>query len=448
MLQKLNRTQDTSGACVRIKDASYPDAFETGLEFSTPARGGWNIVHTGLLIPEAHEIFVCADACLRGVVLTTAEMHASDRLSTISVRENNVFEGDTEELIIDGVTDILNRLPQVPPAVLIYTSCVHHFIGCDLRHVYKTLRERFPSVDFTDYYMNPIMRKNGLSPDQLMRKQLYSLLKETTLDQDQINIIGNDNPTDPDCELVQMIKNAGMNLLEITSCNTYQEYLKMSASAANISYQPNAVAGGERLVHRLGQKHLYLPLSYDYEEIKASLDSLSEYILSTGHSCNDPFDYKNAIHNCEQALTHAADVLGSMPVAIDYTATPHPLGLAVLLASHGFQVKRVYVDAISKEEKKAFYKLQELVPDLELISTSHVKMRIISHNTDHEYLAIGQKAAYFTNSRHFVNMIEGGGYYGFTGICKLMDLIVDAYLNEKDTRNLIQIKGLGCGCCL
>ncbi|MBR4132044.1 MAG: nitrogenase, partial [Oscillospiraceae bacterium] len=115
------------GAGVLMRDAAYPAPFASGLEYSSPARGTWNIVHTGMLIPEAHEIFVCAAGCLRGVVLTAAEMNAMDRFSTVAVREHNLLDGDLEPLIIDGVSDILGKLPKLPPAVLVYTSCVHHF---------------------------------------------------------------------------------------------------------------------------------------------------------------------------------------------------------------------------------------------------------------------------------------------------------------------------------
>jgi hypothetical protein len=42
--------------------------------------------------------------------------------------------------------------------------------------------------------------------------------------------------------------------------------------------------------------------------------------------------------------------------------------------------------------------------------------------------------------------VECGGYYGFTGIRQMLSLMEDAFLHEKDTRKLIQIKGWGCGC--
>ena len=90
-----------------IRDASFPAPFASGLEYSAPARGTWNIVHTGMLIPEAHQIFICAQGCLRGVVLTAAEMGAQDRFSTVAIRQNNVLDGNMEALIIDGVSDFL-----------------------------------------------------------------------------------------------------------------------------------------------------------------------------------------------------------------------------------------------------------------------------------------------------------------------------------------------------
>ena len=110
---------DDKGARVAIRDAAFPAPFASGLEYSSPARGTWNIVHTGMLIPQAHEIFVCAAGCLRGVVLTAAEMHAEERFSTVAIREHNLLDGDLEELVIDGVSDIIRQLPQRPPAVLV-----------------------------------------------------------------------------------------------------------------------------------------------------------------------------------------------------------------------------------------------------------------------------------------------------------------------------------------
>ncbi|MBQ1918392.1 MAG: hypothetical protein II175_04415, partial [Schwartzia sp.] len=79
-----------------IKDLDYVYRADIGLSYSSPCRGAWNIVHYGTLVPEGHQIYVCPVSCLRGVVLTTAELgfEAMKKLSTIAVGEDNILNGD------------------------------------------------------------------------------------------------------------------------------------------------------------------------------------------------------------------------------------------------------------------------------------------------------------------------------------------------------------------
>ena len=67
---------------------------------------------------------------------------------------------------------------------------------------------------------------------------------------------------------------------------------------------------------------------------------------------------------------------------------------------------------------------------------------------EEEVLAIGQKAAYFSRSCHFVNLVQGEGLYGFDGIRRTAELMMEAYREEKDTEQLVVQKGWGCECCL
>ena len=117
---------------------------------------------------------------------------------------------------------------------------------------------------------------------------------------------------------------------------------------------------------------------------------------------------------------------------------------AALLLENGFNVVAIYEDCFAGEEEEDFKWIQENYPNLKIYATVHVKMRFVNRKRDEKLLALGQKAAYFTGSNNFVNIIEGGGMYGFSGIIKLCDLMIDAFLNEKDMKKLIQFKGLGC----
>lgn len=464
MLKKLGEHEITEkGAVIRMGDAKFPIPFTGGLEYASPARGTWNIVHTGMLIPEAHEIFVCAASCLRGVVLTAAEMNALDRFSTVEVKENNLLDGNLEELLIDGVSDIINKLEKRPPAVLVYTSCVHHFTGCDWGVMFGALKERFPDIDIIDCYMNPTLRKSGLTPDQTMRRQLYALLKPRTLNKNSVAIIGNDLPTRENSDLYITLKNYGLKIHEITSCRTYAEYQEMAESSLYITYYPAAKAGGDALAKRLGGKHIYLPYSWDYDEITEALQTLKS-------ECDQIVDENTVkiidkVAECEKSFEKTLELIGNTPIAIDYTFCPHPTSVAKQLLMHGFNVKRIYLDSFIGEEKKDYEYLKENYPDLELYATVDVKSRFMASSsrealgtkdnnnpdnkkiTSDKWLAIGQKAAYFLDTDYFVNIVEGGGMFGFEAITDTLELMRDAYENPKEMRKLVQIKGMGCGSC-
>ena len=215
----------------------------------------------------------------------------------------------------------------------------------------------------------------------------------------------------------------------------------MAESSINISYYPAAKASGDELEKRLGAKHLHLPQTFLFDEIRASIDAL------TGELGANNFDHESKIEECIKRLSQLRNTLGETKISIDYTAVSRPFGLAKLLCEYGLNVFRIYADSISAGDKSAFLWLKENFPEIEIFATVHPKMRVLPRESCEKTLAIGQKAAYFTGTQNFVNIVEGGGHWGYDGILKICDEMEDAFLNEKDAKKLIQIKGLGCGCC-
>lgn len=425
-----------------MKDAAYPVPFRPGLEYNSPAHGTWNIVHTGMLIPGSHQIYVCAANCNRGVVLTAAEMNATDRFSSIALCEEDLIDGGMEELVIDGVTDILHRLKRKPTVVLLFTVCLHHFMGCDLEYIYRSLRERFPEQRFVDCYMDPIMQKGGLTPDQKLRIGLYACLEEREKNPRQINIIGNDLPLEENSEILQFLLKEGYEVKDITRCIDFEEYLSMSESFLNLSFYPPAKVGAEQLSGRLGMKHLYLPNRFDYDGIDENLSRLAECLHT------DFPDTREFREKCERKLAEAKALIGDTPVALDATAVPGLLSLTKLLLTHGFNVVRIYTDNFSLEEETEYQWLKKMAPELEVCATIHPKMRVFARGQEEKMLAIGQKAAYFHQTPYFVNMVEGGGLYGYEGICRLAQWMMEAFEEPKDTKDLVIRKGLGCESCI
>ena len=424
---------------VRIGDAEFPKPFVNGLEFNAPVHGTWNIVHIGFRIPEAHQIYICADNCLRGVVMTAAEMGELGRFSSVVLEEDDMtHSGRIEETTIEGVTDCLNKLPKIPPVVIIFPVCVHRFMGCDIGYIYKQLEERFPDVKFVRGFMDPVMQKRGTTPDQRLRKAMSEIIPDLPADADTAAFAGSDMPAVHNDFRTVLEYNRKM-VKDTADCKTLDEYLSIGSASLFICQYPAGLMTTQTISKRLGREYIYAPLSFNFDTIKDEL-------TSSGLDIPEDF-FENGIRACADEVNKLKEQIKDTPVAIDYTAVPKPLSLARFLLENGINVKTVYLDGIDGSEEEDYRYLKENHPDLILHSTIHVSDRRPVRSSE-KILALGQKAAWFEGTEYFVNMIEGGGLYGFEGITEFIRLMEDAFVNEKDLRDIVPRKGLGCRSCI
>ena len=432
----------------KIGEADFPIPFPQQLEYSSPARGVWNIVHTGMLIPECHEIFVCAKGCLRGVVLTAAEMGQMGRYSALEIQEKYVITGHIEEFMIKGVGDILSKLSYRPKAVLLYINCQHFFLAYDQQYVFRTLRETYPDIDFADCYMIPTLRKSGMSPDRKMRIQLYSLLKQRPENDRQINLMGSNHAIERTSELYEMLENKKYSIRSLNDCSTYEEYQQLAAGRLNIIYEPQAINAAKDMKERLGIPYLYLPCVFSEHEISLRY----KYLLAELYEDHDDDWLAGKEREASRAIKKAREIIGDTAIAIDYTLVFRVLSLSRRLLEAGFNLKRIYVDVMNPEERRDFDWIKENHPEIEIFPTSRPDMRRmkgrLSEKSGGKVLALGQKAAYFEQTEHFTDITEGGGLFGYDGIIRMAELMTDAFLNKKDVRELVQKKGTGCRCIL
>ncbi len=454
-----DRPMSEEGPCrIPAAEASFPMPFAQELEFNPPVHETWNIVHIGMLFPQSHQIYICSDNCMRGVVMTAAEMNAIERFSCVVLEEKDMQGSNLEEITLEGVTDVLHKLRKkrgeegLPKAVLVFPVCLHHFMGCDLGYVYRELERRFPKIVFLKCWMDPIMQKTGPSPDQKLRKAMMDVLQPQEEKNGITALLGDIYPLDPECDLMRLILSADKvrgfvsSPLQIQDCKTLELYRELAGREVMITRSPMAETSVRQTARRLGSRALYLPPAVGYAQIRALLEKAADALGITLQQAGiDPAGEERA---CEEALRHLKGVIGDTQVAIDYIAVQRPLGLARLLLERGFKVKEVYLDAISGEEEEDFRWLKEHHGEVLLCSTIHVKGRLLhakALGADHSgFLAVGPKAAWFCGTEHFVNLVDYGGMWGYSGIRKLAALMEDAYVNAKDTRDLVPRKGLGC----
>ena len=190
------------------------------------------------------------------------------------------------------------------------------------------------------------------------------------------------------------------------------------------------------------------------QENKELEERFDQYLKEAEGKSFEEFDEVIEEHNkfleekqAEDALFSAKKALGDTPVAIDFTAVTQPFSLAKLLCEKGFNVKYIINDVLG-EDGAAFDGLKTLAPDIEIYSAVNVNMLHFPEEDHEKVVAVGQKAAHYFNTDYFVNIVQNGGYYGFTGIAEIARLIEEAANAPKDRRTLISHKGIGCESCL
>lgn len=467
------RYDSKTAAVVRIGDAKERPLFPWRLEYNCPVHENWNIVHTGMLLPETQQIYVCSDNCLRGVILTAAEMGALSRISSVMPDENEVVNGRLEEVTIEGVADVIEKLPVRPKAVELFLVCMHHQTGADFRYIYDTLGNRFPDIAFVPCFMDPIMQKVSLTPEQKQRKSMMDLLTASHFENNMISVLGDNLRLPASADISRVLAVAGFTIRQIQDCKTFEDYLSMGNAGLYITRSALSVYGLKAAAEKNGRMELYLPPTAGDAEIDAALFSLQEALgicgmggdlQKSGQTAKklppsvSQSNEKSARavdltgflssekRKTEQAFAAARDTVGGRDVELDYLAFSRPLSFARRLLQEGFRVTRVYLDSISPEEHEDFLWLQEKYPDLLLQSTNSTLVRK-QENLDRpereNVLALGPKAAFFADTPYFVNWIENDGNWGYDGLQRLCAAMIAAVKKPKNPEEIVQKKGLG-----
>lgn len=425
-----------------IKDIDYVYRADIGLSYSSPCRGAWNIVHYGTLVPEGHQIYVCPTSCLRGVVLTTAEMgmEAMSKLSTIAVGEDNILNGDLEEQVLHGAERIIETLAKRPRMVMIFTSCIHHFLAVNYQRVYRRLREEYPDIDFIDCYMNPIMKRKT-PPMPSLRRQILRVLKPAgELDNKQVSFVGNCFPMQEHCDLTNFLQRNDIRICDLTTMKKYDDFKAMEHSGINFTFHHAAAWAGRDLEIRLKQRWLVMRESYDYDTIDADMKAAADAL---GLEPLRAAEISAEREKTEAAIAELKRELGDIPLSVDDSAVDRPLELALYLLKHGFRVESVIME-VNSEPEDVFRALQVAKPELKIYSAHSWNMRTARTKFEGKIIGIGQKSAYLSDTSYFVNMTENAGLYGYAGIRRLTELIHEAAAEPKDMRTLIQQKGWSC----
>lgn len=402
------------------------------MHYVSAAHGGWGIVRIAALVPESYLLFVCPFACGRHTALGGKECGIKDRVSYLFITEADIVSGDFEQMIIDSIGELFEALKKKPRVLFIFTSCLDDLLGTDHDAINAELSGMYPEVLFRHCKMNPISLDSSLPPGITLNMNIYSLLEKTEKKEKVVNILGC-NVTLPETgDLKELLRQKGYRLCNVSDCKNFDEFSHMSDACLNIVAGPIALKAAQEMEERLDIPYIKGFVTYEPKEIGRFYRELSEAL---GMDFETPsFIYREKALDSVKKLRER---IGEYPVAIDYQAVLKPYSLGCMLTENGIRVGMIASDTVAGHERENYEKLLKTSP--QTLMANPVRYDAVGFPYEGgQYLCIGFDCGYMTRSGKVVNLMQDEGLFGYDGICRLMEMMGEAYVRDADVKTMIK----------
>lgn len=415
----------------------FSSCFADTIRYCSPAHGGWGVVRTGMLVPESYQLFVCPFACGRHGAIGAIAQGFKHRLSYLYIDEADIVSGGYEQLIGEAVDELLGALDFRPKVLMIFVSCLDDLLGTDHNTFLQLLRRRHRDMRFTVCHMNPITLDSKLPPPVNIQRKIYGLLEASAEPrlQHAAAFYGNNVGIDKSSEVYEVLAAAGYTeVWHIAECGSYAEFQRLARVSVNIVPTPAGLAAAADVHKALGIDFVYVPVSYDLEEIERHYGQIMSGMLME-------LDLSRHRQRAISSILRTKAEIGDLPVVIDSSATIRPFSLAKLLHSFGFRVEAIYAQQCIPIEMENYRWLDKNAPDIKILQPERPGSAL-GRRQDRECLAVGFESAYLTGARFVVDLVNDETLYGYQGIEKLMERMMAASQARSDLRSLINRYGL------
>ena len=113
------------------------------------------------------------------------------------------------------VTDVAEQTGRPSKSCFVVHCLSASFSGSDLKYIYRKLEERFPDICFIRCYMDPIMQKHSLTPDQKLRKAMYDMLPVCEAEEKSVSVFGSDFALNESSDIKRLLKRYGYTVQEL-----------------------------------------------------------------------------------------------------------------------------------------------------------------------------------------------------------------------------------------
>ena len=422
----------------RGKD-NLPKQFQSGehliysspatLAFNSPGAEGFGVKRAGLAVPGSIMLIVAPGCCGRNTSMISSMKEYNNRFFYLCMDETDIVTGRHLKKIPKAVASICESLEKKPSVVMICITCVDALLGTDMERVCRKAEEK-AGLPVRPCYMYALTREGRKPPMVHVRQSLYSLLEPGHKKGNVVNLLGYFSPLVDDCELYTLLQEAGVKTIhEISRCEDFEEYKKMSEANFNLVLHPEARFAAEDFHDRL--KIPFIELRRLYQ-----IDKIGSQYQAFGAALGIEFHAEEQKKQAQKAIESFRKVCPDPVFAVGECANADPFELSLALVKYGFKVAEIY-GTITGENFIYIRQLKKLSPQTKIFSNMEPTMLYYDPTESGVTLTIGKDACYYHPNTKGIHWNEEKQPFGYAGVRRLFEAL-ELAVTELAEGNVLQ----------
>lgn len=422
----------------RGKD-NLPKQFQSGehliysspatLAFNSPGAEGFGVKRAGLAVPGSIMLIVAPGCCGRNTSMISSMKEYNNRFFYLCMDETDIVTGRHLKKIPKAVASICESLEKKPSVVMICITCVDALLGTDMERVCRKAEEK-AGLPVRPCYMYALTREGRKPPMVHVRQSLYSLLEPGHKKGNVVNLLGYFSPLVDDCELYTLLQEAGVKTIhEISRCEDFEEYKKMSEANFNLVLHPEARFAAEDFHGRL--KIPFIELRRLYQ-----IDKIGSQYQAFGAALGIEFHAEEQKKQAQEAIESFRKVCPDPVFAVGECANADPFELSLALVKYGFKVAEIY-GTITGENFIYIRQLKKLSPQTKIFSNMEPTMLYYDPTESGVTLTIGKDACYYHPNTKGIHWNEERQPFGYAGVRRLFEAL-ELAVTELAEGNVLQ----------
>ena len=388
------------------------------LAFNSPGAEGFGVKRAGLAVPGSIMLIVAPGCCGRNTSMISSMREYHDRFFYLMMDETDIVTGRHLKKIPKAVKEICESVEKEPSVVMICITCVDALLGTDMERICRKVIEEV-GLPVRPCYMYALTREGRKPPMVHVRQSLYSLLEPKKKKGNVVNLLGFFSPLVDDCELYDLLRQAGVKTIhEISRCQDYDEYLTMAEANFNVVLHPEARFAAEDFHDRL--KIPFIELTRLYQ-----IDKIASQYRAFGAAIGAEFDDEKPRAQAQVVVDQFRENYPDASFAIGECMNGDSFELSLALVRYGFAVKEIY-GTLTAENFIYLKQLAKLSPDTKVFSNLEPTMLYYDASDCGVNLTIGKDAGYYHPECPNVVWNQDRQPYGYAGVRRLFEALLAA----------------------